>query len=910
MKLSYSRCYVASSLNCCLALIGPTVSGYQIATDAPHWNESFAMQNLILNDDDALLCLLYTKGQGGDSDSSDDEEDFFDSGGELDSSEVIGKNDEFLGFIYLPLNDMAAVTITVDNDINQMQVANTDCKDGVWYDIFLPKGLAEKDKPGSQGGHDANNMAIGHRTTQLRSSAVGKRPEDVRRLVGDLREFGATAVGRLRLRLRLVRPDTHNSGSSIGGNREMALLDTPSGGAGYSGGIINKSKSNQLVALEQLPLEDELEGYFGLRCSFLRKDFHFWAGSGSNRRAWVKELQRVIRHAEEVRAHKKDQQLLLERHKSFEEQRTIVAKSKAEIEKQKKEVEHKKAQMMLKFEIKELMDDLVARVEERITEEMPVRADGGIDEKKVQEIMKQMREVELQKEELELQKKAYAEQVKAQLEAGMTTSNDPESDGYVDWLKRKMMRAQAGMNEDELNWEYAVDNKQVGNSYLHAEEEEKKAQLDYGKIMAEKDVFDRLVALLKNHPAIAALKAASTAVDDTQEPTVGGTAGRDKNGAAFGDACVMHTLPTAPFPRIGTSDSIRLKDDPLFTKYFKMLKMHLPPPAVRQKMAADGVDPSILDMNPDGPSPNPPSGFLPAAATAATSVVAATTTKLRDDPMFTKYFKMLKMHLPPPAVRQKMAADGIDPSILDMDPDGPSPNQAALSNADKGVGTAPASSAPEEEMDMFAQIRAAKARKKKAAAGGAKSSGKKMPMRTALHAVNKALNGPRGAKEELTKIVYPAGDKRFEVCVEYLQAVQDAYDARGADEARDIATAKLEAIIAAEKEYKARTTDLTKKGDVIDKEIEKWGRRKDKAPEKEAMEKELELRWANENEEMNDRCLKLMRSYIPSDIKDLVGEALLQRVDATVRALQFHLLSINIPLRGFCSAQPSNDGIF
>ena len=327
-------------------------------------------------------------------------------------------------------------------------------------------------------------------------------------------------------------------------------------------------------------------------------------------------------------------------------------------------------------------------------------------------------------------------------------------------------------------------------------------------------------------------------------------------------------------------------------------------------MAADGVDPSILDMNPDGPSPNPPSGFLPAAATAATSVVAATTTKLRDDPMFTKYFKMLKMHLPPPAVRQKMAADGIDPSILDMDPDGPSPNQAALSNADKGVGTAPASSAPEEEMDMFAQIRAAKARKKKAAAGGAKSSGKKMPMRTALHAVNKALNGPRGAKEELTKIVYPAGDKRFEVCVEYLQAVQDAYDARGADEARDIATAKLEAIIAAEKEYKARTTDLTKKGDVIDKEIEKWGRRKDKAPEKEAMEKELELRWANENEEMNDRCLKLMRSYIPSDIKDLVGEALLQRVDATVRALQFHLLSINIPLRGFCSAQPSNDGIF
>jgi len=51
-----------------------------------------------------------------------------------------------------------------------------------------------------------------------------------------------------------------------------------------------------------------------------------------------------------------------------------------------------------------------------------------------------------------------------------------------------------------------------------------------------------------------------------------------------------------------------LKDDPLFAKYFKMLKMHLPPPAVKQKMRAEGVDPDILDMDPEGPSPNQTKG--------------------------------------------------------------------------------------------------------------------------------------------------------------------------------------------------------------------------------------------------------------------------------------------------------------
>ena len=51
---------------------------------------------------------------------------------------------------------------------------------------------------------------------------------------------------------------------------------------------------------------------------------------------------------------------------------------------------------------------------------------------------------------------------------------------------------------------------------------------------------------------------------------------------------------------------------------------------------------------------------------------------LKDDPAFARYFKMLKMHLPRGAVVLKMQTDGVDPSILDRDPDALSPNQRSL----------------------------------------------------------------------------------------------------------------------------------------------------------------------------------------------------------------------------------------
>jgi hypothetical protein len=51
---------------------------------------------------------------------------------------------------------------------------------------------------------------------------------------------------------------------------------------------------------------------------------------------------------------------------------------------------------------------------------------------------------------------------------------------------------------------------------------------------------------------------------------------------------------------------------------------------------------------------------------------------IKDDPTFAPFFKMLKMGIPRPAVEQKMGLAGVDPRVLDMDPNSPSPNAGAM----------------------------------------------------------------------------------------------------------------------------------------------------------------------------------------------------------------------------------------
>jgi hypothetical protein len=140
---------------------------------------------------------------------------------------------------------------------------------------------------------------------------------------------------------------------------------------------------------------------------------------------------------------------------------------------------------------------------------------------------------------------------------------------------------------------------------------------------------------------------------------------------------LSHVGPNSP-----ASSFTMLKDDPKFSKYFKMLSMHLPKAAVAMKMTVEGVDPSVLDLDSNSPSPNQPSS-------------SSTSLTLKDDPKFSKYFKMLSMHLPKAAVAMKMTVEGVDPSVLDLDPNSPSPDQpqsTLMIHSNESTGVAAASS--------------------------------------------------------------------------------------------------------------------------------------------------------------------------------------------------------------------------
>jgi len=58
------------------------------------------------------------------------------------------------------------------------------------------------------------------------------------------------------------------------------------------------------------------------------------------------------------------------------------------------------------------------------------------------------------------------------------------------------------------------------------------------------------------------------------------------------------------------SAPLLVKDDPKFAKYFEMLSMQFPKASVTMKMTVEGVDPSVLELDPNGPSPNQPQSAL------------------------------------------------------------------------------------------------------------------------------------------------------------------------------------------------------------------------------------------------------------------------------------------------------------
>jgi len=75
----------------------------------------------------------------------------------------------------------------------------------------------------------------------------------------------------------------------------------------------------------------------------------------------------------------------------------------------------------------------------------------------------------------------------------------------------------------------------------------------------------------------------------------------------------------------------------------------------------------------------------------AEEIVSAPTMTVSNDPRYTKYFKMLKMGVPAQGVKVKMAAEGLNPDLLDT-PDAPAPSGGEISDDSDGGSSSDASS--------------------------------------------------------------------------------------------------------------------------------------------------------------------------------------------------------------------------
>ena len=131
---------------------------------------------------------------------------------------------------------------------------------------------------------------------------------------------------------------------------------------------------------------------------------------------------------------------------------------------------------------------------------------------------------------------------------------------------------------------------------------------------------------------------------------------RSSGGGGVQSLSAAPPVPPRPPPSSGQSDVPGPSGDPRLAKYHKMLKMHIPRPAVEMKMRTDGLDPALLDTD----------AAQGGVGAGSTGVEAGP--PVSEDPKYKKFFKMLKMHIPKGAVAQKMAAEGLDSSVLDLDP--------------------------------------------------------------------------------------------------------------------------------------------------------------------------------------------------------------------------------------------------
>jgi hypothetical protein len=106
------------------------------------------------------------------------------------------------------------------------------------------------------------------------------------------------------------------------------------------------------------------------------------------------------------------------------------------------------------------------------------------------------------------------------------------------------------------------------------------------------------------------------------------------------------------------NEDVPLKDDPEYSKYFRMLKMGMAKEQAGHAMKRDDKDPSILDLDPN----------MSLKSQVGDAQAADDGPSLKDDPEYAKYFKMLKIGMAKEQAGHAMKRDDKDSSILDLDP--------------------------------------------------------------------------------------------------------------------------------------------------------------------------------------------------------------------------------------------------
>jgi len=120
-----------------------------------------------------------------------------------------------------------------------------------------------------------------------------------------------------------------------------------------------------------------------------------------------------------------------------------------------------------------------------------------------------------------------------------------------------------------------------------------------------------------------------------------------------------------------------LRNDVIYAKYLKMIKVGCPIASVAAKMVQEQVcathEQAVAILAKSSEAHVPPASSL-STPTEMNSIQETrqenglSSVPASEHPLYAKYFRMLKMGLPLPAVKHKMVQEGVDPSFLDKNP--------------------------------------------------------------------------------------------------------------------------------------------------------------------------------------------------------------------------------------------------